>query len=280
MSVKTGLVLEGGAMRGIYTAGVLDVLMEHGIQTDGVIGVSAGAIHGCSFVSGQHGRSIRYYLKYMNDPRFMSFWSLFTTGSLVGTKFCYHDLPDHLDVFDHEAFMRSPMKFYVVCTNVETGKAEYIHMDDMKKVEYMQASASMPLVSRIVEAGGRKLLDGGVADSIPVLAFRSMGYEKNIVVLTRPEGYLKKPSDMRIARKVYRKYPAFIQAMEERYRRYNQTLAELARLEKEGEILIVRPSRDPQMGRMEKNPRKVQAVYELGCRDAMDKIKEIRTFLS
>lgn len=279
MSVKTGLVLEGGAMRGIYTAGVLDVLMENGIQTDGVIGVSAGAVHGCSFISGQHGRSIRYYMKYMKDPRFMSFWSLLTTGSLVGTKFCYHELPEHLDVFDNEAFMRSHMKFYVVCTNVETGKAEYIHIDDMKEVEYLQASASMPLVSRIVEAGGMKLLDGGVADSIPIQAFYSMGYEKNIVVLTRPKGYLKKPSDMRVARKVYRKYPAFIQAMEERYIQYNQTLAELARLEKEGEVLIVRPSRDPQMGRMEKNPKKVQAAYELGCRDAMEKINEIHAFL-
>lgn len=277
---KTGLVLEGGAMRGIYTAGVLDAMMEHEIQADGVIGVSAGAVHGCSFVSGQHGRSIRYYLKYMKDWRFMSFRSLLFTGNLVNTQFCYYDLPDRLDVFDREAFERSPMKFYVTCTNVETGQAEYIHMENMNEIGYLRASASMPLVSQIVEAGGKKLLDGGVADSIPVEAFRKMGYEKNVVVLTRPDGYRKKPSNMGLVKTVYRKYPAFIEAMEQRYIRYNQTLEEISRLEAEGELLVIRPSRDPDIGRMEKRPAKVQEVYRLGYTDAMKKMEQVKTFLT
>lgn len=277
--MKTGLVLEGGAMRGIYTAGVLDVFLENQIAFDGVIGVSAGVIHGCSYVSGQHGRSIRYYMKYMKDPRFMSFRSLLRTGNLVETEFAYHEIPEKLDIFDYDAFEKSPMDFYVTCTNVETGKAEYIHMDTMREIEYARASASMPLVSKIVEVGGMKLLDGGVADSIPVQAFRSMGYERNVVVLTRPEGYRKKPSGMAIARRVYRKYPAFLEAMENRYIHYNQTLELIERLEREGEILVIRPSKDPDIGRMDKRPEKVRAVYELGCRDASERKKQIREFL-
>lgn len=277
--MKTGLVLEGGAMRGIYTAGVLDVFLEHQITFDGVIGVSAGTIHGCSYVSGQHGRSIRYYMKYMKDPRFMSFRSLLRTGNLVETEFAYHEIPDKLDIFDHDAFEKSGMDFYVTCTNVETGKAEYIHMDSMKEIDYARASASMPLVSQIVEVGGMKLLDGGVADSIPVQAFRNMGYEKNVVVLTRPYGYRKKPSNMLLARKIYRKYPEFLEAMEHRYIHYNQTLELIDKLEQEGEILVIRPSRDPGIGRMDKRPEKVKEVYELGCEDALKKIGQVKEFL-
>lgn len=277
--MKTGLVLEGGAMRGIYTAGVLDVFLEQGISFDGVIGVSAGAIHGCSYVSGQHGRSIRYYMKYMKDPRFMSFRSLLRTGNLVETEFAYHEIPEKLDIYDYDAFEKSPMDFYVTCTNVENGKAEYIHMDSMREIDYVRASASMPLVSRIVEIGGMKLLDGGVADSIPVQAFRTMGYEKNVVVLTRPEGYRKKPSGMALAKSVYRKYPAFLEAMEHRYIHYNQTLQQIEKLEQAGEILVIRPSRDPDIGRMDKRPEKVREVYELGCKDAQEKLEQVKCFL-
>ena len=277
---KTGLVLEGGAMRGIYTAGVLDVLMEHQITVDGVIGVSAGAIHGCSFVSGQHGRSIRYYMKHMNNPRFMSFRSLLRTGNLVETEFCYHELPEKLDVFDYDGFEKSETDFYVTCTNVETGKAEYIHMENMREIDYMRASASMPLVSQIVEINGKKYLDGGVADSIPVDAFRAMGYEKNVVVLTRPESYRKKPADMRLIRIRYRKYPAFVKALENRSRQYNRTVERIRELERKGEIVVIRPSRDPDIGRMEKDPQKVRAVYELGRADALKKLAQVERFLN
>ena len=158
---KTGLVLEGGGVRGIYTAGVLDVFMAHGLQFDGLIGVSAGAIHGCSYLSGQQGRSIRYYRKYVGDPRFMSLRSWIRTGDLVGVDFCYHELPDRLDVYDHEAFLRNPTPFYAVCTNVETGQAEYLRITDMRgQIDVLRASASLPYCSRIVEIGGCKYLDG------------------------------------------------------------------------------------------------------------------------
>ena len=177
--MKTGLVLEGGGVRGIYTAGVLDVFLEKGICFDGVIGVSAGAIHGCSFLSGQHGRSIRYYSNYCSDPRFMSVSSLLKTGGLVGVDFCYHEIPEKLDLYDNEAFMRNGVPFYAVCSNVETGKPEYLRMTDMfAQIDILRASASMPYVSRLVEINGKKYLDGGSTDSIPVDAFRNMGYEK------------------------------------------------------------------------------------------------------
>ncbi|MCD8077898.1 MAG: patatin family protein, partial [Lachnospiraceae bacterium] len=130
--MTTGLVLEGGGMRGLYTAGILDVFMEEVLPFDGVIGVSAGAIHGCSYISGQKGRSIRYYKEYCRDPRFMSFRNLITTGSFVGNDFCYRELPDALDPYDYEAFLESPMQFYMVFSNLETGEPEYIHVTDMK----------------------------------------------------------------------------------------------------------------------------------------------------
>ncbi|MCD8242157.1 MAG: patatin family protein [Lachnospiraceae bacterium] len=278
--MKTGMVMVGGAMRGIYTAGALDVFMEQGIRTDGVIGVSAGALHGCSYVSGQHGRSIRYYMKYMRDPRFMSFRSFLKTGNLVDTEFGYHEIPEKLDIFDWEAFLASSTAFYVTCSNVETGAAEYILLDRQEDaIDYMRASASMPLVSQIVEVGGYKLLDGGVSDSVPVVAFRSMGYERCVVVLTRQAGYRKKPSGAGIGRVLYRKYPAFVHAMEQRYRKYNETMDRIEQLEETGEIFVLRPSHDPGIGRMERRPDKVQGVYQLGYGDALQNMEQIRTFL-
>ena len=215
---KTGLVLEGGGMRGIYTAGVLDVFLDHDISFDGVIGVSAGAVHGASFVSGQKERSIRYYKKYCNDKRFMSFKNWLRTGNLVDEQFCFHDIPERLDPYDYEAFDRGNTRFYVACSNVETGKAEYLEIKDMfKDVEYFRATASLPYVSHMVEVGGMKLLDGGCTDSIPLRAFAKMGYKKCVVVLTRPAGYRKKPGNFWLPEAAYHKYPAFVRALRSRY---------------------------------------------------------------
>ena len=174
---RTGLVLEGGGMRGIYTAGVLDVFLEEGLTFDGVIGVSAGAVHGCSFLSGQKGRSIRYYKKYCADKRFMSAENLIRTGNIVDTDFCYHELPEVLDLYDYDAFDRNKERtdFYVVCSDVEKGKPVYAKLHDMKRdIDYIRASASLPYVSKFVELDGRKLLDGGCTDSVPVEAFRKL----------------------------------------------------------------------------------------------------------
>ena len=277
---KTGLVLEGGGMRGIYTAGVLDVFLEKGIAFDGVIGVSAGVVHGCSYLSGQKGRSIRYYKRYCRDWRFMSFLNFLLTGNMVGEKFCYHDLPDRLEPYDYEAFKRSKTAFYATCSNVETGRPEYLQMTDMKAhVDIMRASASLPCISRIVRIHGMKLLDGACTDSVPVRAFRRMGYEKNVVVLTRQEGYVKKPEKNPMVRMRYFRYPRFVKAVEQRHLNYNKTVRYIHRLEKAGEVFVLRPSRELTIGRMEHDPKKLQWTYDLGRQDALDRLFELENWL-
>lgn len=277
---KTGLVLEGGAMRGMYTTGILDVFMEQGILFDGVIGVSAGAICGCSYVSGQAGRTIRYNKKYCTDKRYMSFYSLLTTGDLVGNEFCYHEIPDKLDPFDHAAFSRAQTEFYLVCTNLETGGPEYIRMTDMdKQIDYLRASASMPYVSRIVEIDGMKLLDGGCSDSIPIRTFMEMGYEKNVVVLTRPEEYRKKPEKKGLAKLIYRKYPKFVKRLEGRPKEYNQAVEAVLQLEKEGKCFVIRPKRPLEIGRMSHDVKEIIRTYERGRSDAFDCLEQMKAWL-
>lgn len=279
--MKTGLVLEGGGMRGIYTAGVLDVFMEQGICLDGVIGVSAGAIHGSTYVSGQKGRSIRYYRKYCADKRFMSVWSLIHTGDLVGREFCYKDLPERLDPFDYEAFEKSPMEFYVVCSNLETGKAEYLRLTDPRRqMDLLRASASMPYVSHIVEFEGKKLLDGGCCDSIPVRAASKLGFSRSVVVLTQHDGYMKKQSHLHPESLVYRKYPAFAKALERRPAVYNRTLQKIREWEKQGKIFVIRPHQPLLIGRMEHDPEKLQAVYDMGREDAEASLEKLKTWLA
>lgn len=266
---KTGLVLEGGGVRGIYTAGILDVFMERGLRFDGVIGVSAGAIHGCSFLSNQHGRSIRYYKKYCSDPRFMSLRSWITTGDIVGADFCYHELPDKLDIYDHDAFDRCGIPFYVTCSNVHSGKPEYIRITDMRsQIDYLRASASLPYLSRIVEIGGKKYLDGGCTDSIPVEAFASMGYERNVVILTREASYRKEKELAALPGLVYRKYPAFAAALRSRHISYNRTVEKVNALEKDGAVFVIRPENALNIGRLETDPEQVQQVYDTGRTDA------------
>ena len=280
--MKIGMVLEGGAKRGIYTAGVLDVLLENGLIADGVIGVSAGAIHGCSYASMQAGRSIRYNMKYGRDYRFMSFKSLFLTGNMVETEFCYHELPEKLDPYDNEAFKRSGIEFFAVCSNVETGQAEYVKCNDMfADIDYIRASASMPLVSQIVEVGGKKLLDGGIADSIPLKSAENLGFEKNIVVLTRPQGYRKKPAHLSwILSLAYRKYPKFVQACKNRHKEYNKELDYVAEQEKAGKAFVLKPSRLVKIGKMEQNLDIVREMYELGRTDALNALEDIKKFMA
>lgn len=278
---KTGLVLEGGGMRGIYTAGVLDVFMEENIDFDAVIGVSAGAIHGGTFISKQRGRNVRYYKKYCNDKRFMSLRNLIFTGDMVGEKFCYHTLPEELDPFDYDAFRESDKEFYVTCSNVETGKAEYVRLTDLRnEMDYLRASASLPYISKMVKIDGKKLMDGGCTDSIPIKPFIDMGYKKCVVVLTRHKGYVKKSEKMPMAKLYYGKYPNFIKAMEERHNVYNQTVKEIEKLESEGRIFVVRPSEELNIGRMEGNPDKIQAVYDIGVEDAKKQVELLKKWLA
>ena len=280
--MKTGIVVEGGGMRGIYGAGVLDVLLENDIKADGLIGVSAGAIHGCSFVSGQKGRSIRYNLKYSRDPRYMSMRSLIRTGDMFGIDFCYRELPETLDPFDNETFESSSTEYYVTCTDVETGQPVYHRCPSLRgdRIDWVRASASMPLASRIVELDGKKLLDGGVADSIPVMAFRKMGFKKDLVILTRPEGYRKKQNPMLpLIRRAYRECPEFVETAASRHLVYNRELDEISRLEREGEILVIRPSRRIKISRTERRPERIEQMYRLGREDAMKAFSGIKAFM-
>ena len=279
--MSTALVLEGGAKRGIYTAGFLDVLLENGLFADAVFGVSAGAIHGCTYAAKQIGRSIRYNLKYGNDPRFGSFQNWLRTGNVVDTEFCYHTLPDTLDPFDHEAFETSGIKFYAVCSNVETGKAEYIYCSELRdKIDYIRASASMPFVSQIVEIDGKKFLDGGICDSIPLQAVQKLGFSRNIVILTRPLGYRKKNRLNRyLAKLVYRKYPKFAKAIINRASMYNDELDFVAKEEKKDNTLVFRPSRFINIKHLEQNLDIVKEMYELGRYDATAHLDEIKKFI-
>lgn len=278
--MKTGLVLEGGGTRGIYTAGILDIFLENGIEFDGVIGVSAGAIHGCSFVSKQKGRSLRYYKNYCKDPRFMSMRSLIKTGDFVGAKFCYHELPDELDIYDHDAFKASKTKFYVTCTNIETGEPEYILMKDMKKqIGYLRASASLPYFSRIVGLRGKKYLDGGCSDSVPVEAFQKMGYEKNVIILTRPKDYVKKPEFGKLASIAYKKYPKFVETLTNRHNEYNECMKKIEGMEMDGSVLVIRPEESLNIGRLENDPEKMQEIYDKGYADGQKYLSMVTEFL-
>jgi len=210
----------------------------------------------------------------------MSYWNFFRTGNLVDEKFCYHDLPEVLDPYDYDTFQKSQTEFYVTCTNVETGKAEYIKIEDMKtQIDCMRASASLPYVSKIVEVDGKKLLDGGCADSIPVRAFMNMGFKRNVVVLTREKGYVKKGGRSAIARRFFRRYPEFAKALENRPRVYNRELKDIERLESAGKIFVIRPSKALTIGRMSHNGKEIIGTYENGYRDAKNCMESLVSWL-
>ncbi|MBE6019203.1 MAG: patatin family protein [Clostridiales bacterium] len=279
---KKGLILEGGAMRGMFTCGVLDVFMENGINFDGAAGISAGATFGCNFKSRQIGRAIRYNKKYSKDWRYCSFRSLIMTGDLYGAEFCYHTMPEKLDPFDTETFKNDPLEFYIGATDVETGEARFHKCTDggPADIEWMRASASMPVVSNIVEVDGYKMLDGGIVCSVPYEFMEQQGFDRNVIVLTRPKGYLKKKSPVvPIVRLVLRKYPAMVKAMAGRHIMYNRQMDEIDRKEARGEALVIRPPEDPGIGRTEKDPDELERVYQMGRSEALRRLPEVREFL-
>lgn len=281
--MKKGLVLEGGAMRGMFSAGIMDVLMENNIEFDGIMGVSAGATFGCNYKSGQIGRTIRYNIKYARDKRYCSLKSLITTGNLYGADFCYHELPTKLDVFDHEAFVNNPTEFYIVCTNIETGKPIYHKCEnlDYNNLEWMRASASLPLVAQIVEVDGYKLLDGGITDSIPLKKFEEMGYEKNLVILTQPYNYIKKKNSISAFINIaFKKYPKLIDAIKNRHIMYNNETQYVKERENDGFAFVLRPKEALPIDRTEHNPKILQAVYDEGRKTALENLDKIKIFLS
>lgn len=269
-------------MRGMFTCGVIDVMMEHGITYDGAIGVSAGAVFGCNYKSHQIGRPIRYNKKYCGDKRYASWRSFFKTGDLYGADFCYNELPFKLDLWNQKAFEENPMEFYVACTDVETGKAVYHLCGDGKDedIQWMRASASMPLLSRIVEIESQKLLDGGIGDSVPLRFFESKGYNRNVVILTQPLDYIKEKNQfMPFARMVLRKYPKMIEAMADRHIRYNETIAYIRKKEEAGELFVIRPPEALHIGGMEKHPEELERVYQIGRRTGEACMKKLIAYL-
>lgn len=277
-----GLVLEGGAMRGMFTAGVTDVLMENGIEFDGAIGTSAGAVFGCNYKSRQIGRTIRYNKKYCRDSRYVGFKNLIMTGDLYGRDFAYNELPNKLDIFDKETFSKHPMEFYVVATDVETGEAVYHKCTDggERDTTYMRASASMPLVSNIVEIDGKKMLDGGMADSVAIKEMERMGYSKNVIILTQPIDFIKEPNKMLpVMRIKYRKYPEFIKSLQTRHTRYNETIEYIKAGENRGDMFVIRPESSLGIGAMEKNPDELERVYQLGRETALKRLEELKEFM-
>lgn len=269
--IKRGLVLEGGAMRGLFTAGVLDIFMERGLKFDGLIGVSAGACFGCNYKSDQIGRVIRYNKRFARDSRYCSWKSLILTGDLFGADFCYRELPKSLDIFDKAVFEANPMEFHIVATDVETGRPVYKKIDKFNDtaLEWIRASASMPLVSRAVEIDGKKYLDGGLSDGIPLKYFESIGYKKNIVITTRPHGYRKFPSGkVRIIKPFLRRYPAIYNALKNRHIWYNKTLEYIDNQVAKGDAILISPEKPLEISRICHDPDVMQRIYDLGRRAA------------
>ena len=269
-------------MRGLYTAGVLDVLMDAGIKADTVIGTSAGVLFGVNYASGQRGRALRYNKKYAPKGCYMGIRSLITTGNIINRQFAYYDLPSKLDIFDEAAYEASGIDFYATVTNVETGEAEYIKITDcFAQMEVMRATSAMPYVSKIVEYEGKKYLDGGVADSIPVEKCMDMGCDKVIVVLTRPIEYRKGKTNPRLANLFYgKKYPKAAARINSRPDEYNACIGKIIGMEKAGDIVVIRPSRTVKVRHIERDTKKLQAIYDLGAADCAKKIDELRAYLA
>ncbi len=280
--MKKGLILEGGAMRGLFTAGVMDVLMENGIEFDGAVGVSAGAAFGCNYKSRQIGRVLRYNTRFVRDTRYCGMRVLLKTGNIYSTEFCYGEVPLRHDAFDFETYEKNPMEFYVVATDVVTGKAVYHKYEGRADhgFDWIRASASMPLVSQIVEIDGLRLLDGGIADSIPVRFFEGIGYERNIAVLTQAKGYQKKKNSMMpLVKLKYKRYPKLVEAMENRHTMYNETIAYIEEKERAGELFVIRPENELPVSRVERDPDKLKEAYEIGRQTAEQQLSKIKQFL-
>jgi len=281
--IKRGLVLEGGAMRGMFTAGILDVMMEQGIAPDGIIGVSAGAAFGCNYKSRQPGRALRYNMRFARDKRYSGIHSLLTTGNIFNAEFAYHTVPTEHDIFDGETFESNPMEYHLVCTDVDTGRAVYKKCDRSghEFFDWVRASASMPVVSRIVELDGLRLLDGGVADSIPLRYFESIGYSRNLVILTQPDGYVKRPVRlMPLIRLALRKHPKMARAMARRHEMYNAQTEFVRQAEREGRCMVIRPDAPLPIGHISHDAEEMKRVHAIGREMAMRRIEEIREFFA
>lgn len=284
MKQKIGLVLEGGAMRGLYTAGVIDTFLDKKIDVDGIIGVSAGALFGANYFSKQKGRALRYNKKFCKDKRYISINSLIKTGNIINKKFAFYTITNELDPFDDNTFIKTNKDFYVVITNVETGEPEYINIKNsiIDNLEVLRATSAMPIVSQMVDVNKEKYLDGAIADSIPVNKCMELGYDKIIVVLTQHYEYRKKPfskSAEFLINLKYKNYSKLKEKIKNRYKNYNERLEYINELEKEGKIFVIRPSKPLNISRLEKNEEKLQEVYDLGVKDCKKNLEKLKKYL-
>lgn len=282
MIKSTGLVVEGGGMRGVYVAGVLDFFIEKDLYFENNYGVSAGSCHLCSYLSKQYERAFRINVNYLNDKRYCSIQSLIKTGDLFGADMLYNLIPNELDLFDYDTYNKNESNFYCVITNVNTGKPEYIKLGDLKDdIIYIRASSSLPMLSRNVKIKGEEYLDGGISDSIPIRKAILDGNKKNILVLTRDESYRKdKNSLMPIIKIRYKKYPKLVESIKNRYIVYNDTLDLIKELEKKNDIFVIRPKNPVKIGRTEKNREKLEALYREGYNDAKDSYEDLLSYLN
>ena len=280
--MKVGLVLEGGGMRALFTAGVLDALLDiKELDIDGIVGVSAGALFGVNYVSGQKERAIRYNKKYARDKRYMGFYSWITTGNAVNEEFAFYEIPFKLDVFDQEKFKQSKIDFYVVMTNVESGKPEYVLIKDVfKQMEYLRATSALPFASKIIEINGKKYLDGGISDSIPIDYCEGLGYDKIILVLTRPKNTHKEDKLNFLYKLVYRKYPNLVERLINMGKDYEVVLKKMEDLENKNKIFVIRPPKVLKIGRLEKNEDKIQNVYDIGLNTGIKEKENLLKYLN
>lgn len=279
---QAGLVLEGGGMKGTYTAGVLDYFLEQGIEFSSCYGVSAGAIQMSSFIAGQKGRGLRTTVDYVGDKNYCSFYSLLTTGDFFNADFCYRKIPDELDPVDNETFMKYQGKAYAVLTNIITGKPEYYQLKDLSKdIIAIRASSSLPLLARNVIIDGVPYLDGGISDSVPIRKSIADGNQKNVVVLTKEEGFVRKPSShTKLIKLLYRKYPKVAENMAKRHTEYNEMMQFLEAEQKAGRVFVIRPKEELAVGRIEKDKEKLHAVYKIGYEDAKRLFPDMETYLN
>ena len=279
--MKVGLVLEGGAMRGMYTAGVLDTFLDNNIEVDGIIGVSAGVLFGVNYLSKQRGRVIRYNKKYCRDKRYMGLYSLLTTGNIINKDFSFYEIPYKLDIFDDDTFSKSNTDFYATISNIETGLPEYVKLDKiLEQMEVLRATSAMPFVSKMVELESGKYLDGGVADSIPIDKCKELGYEKIVVILTRPIEYRKKKQNKFMTKLKYNKYPNLVKLINNRYKNYNASVEKIIDLENKKEIFVIRPSKTLKIKRIEKDANKLQEMYDLGIEDCKNILGDLKEYLN
>ena len=268
-------------MRGMYTAGVLDVFLEKCISVDAVVGVSAGALFGVNYLSRQKGRVIRYNKRFNSDKNYMGLRPLLREGNIVSTKYAYEEVPRKLDPFDDESYKKSGIPFYAVVTDIETGEPEYIQVySAFEQMDVLRASGSMPFVSKPVLYNNKMYLDGGISDSIPFQWLSSQGYDKLIVILTRDMEYRKKPMSSSLIKLFYKKQPQLSEKLLKRHDVYNKSVELLKQWENEGKVFVIRPSKPIEIGRIETNPDKLQEVYDLGLKDATESLLELQKYIS